>query len=105
MVANLLEEILASGVASNVPRVKDLVQDIEGQVTEAFSKQDFYQKWGRHYLPSLARAHLFQQCNNFKDPGVQHYGGSAFEQVRDIADEIFTTLPAPKPSRKPASYG
>ena len=37
-------------------------------------EQEYYVKWGRHYLPSLARAHLLQQCNNFKDPGVQGYG-------------------------------
>lgn len=98
-VASLLEEISASGVAGRVPRVADLVQDVSGQVTEAFSKREWYTKWGRHYLPSLARAHLFQQCNNFKDPGVQHYGGKPFETVRDKADEIFISLPPPKPSR------
>lgn len=38
------------------------------------------------------------QCNNFKDPGVQHYGGSAFAFVRDAADDIFCNLPAPVPS-------
>ena len=31
-------------------------------------------KWGKHYLQSLQRAHELQQCNNFKDPGVQFYG-------------------------------
>ncbi len=42
-------------------------------------------------------AHLFQQCNNFKDPGVQHYGqGQLFNSVRDEMDGIFCSLPAPK---------
>jgi hypothetical protein len=41
-------------------------------------------------------AHLFQQCNNFKDPGVQHYGqGKLFNTVRDEMDSIFCSLPAP----------
>lgn len=36
-------------------------------------------------------------CNNFKDPGVQHYGqGSLFSSVRDEMDTIFCNLPAPK---------
>lgn len=55
------------------PRAKALLQDISGQVKEAIQKtpENYFQKWGRHYLPSLARAHLLQQCNNFKDPGIQ----------------------------------
>lgn len=54
-------------------RAKALLQDITGQVREAIIKEptNYFQKWGRHYLPSLARAHLLQQCNNFKDPGIQ----------------------------------
>jgi hypothetical protein len=44
-------------------------------------------------------AHLLQQCNNFKDPGVQHYGqGQLFNSLRDEMDGIFCGLPAPKSS-------
>lgn len=47
----------------------------------------------------LLGAHLLQICNNFKDPGIQHYGkGTLFSQVRDDMDEIFCGLPAPKRS-------
>ncbi|EAR87575.1 von willebrand factor type A domain protein, putative (macronuclear) [Tetrahymena thermophila SB210] len=80
--------------------IQDLVKDLAGQVTEAISVNDYYQKWGRHYLPSLLRAHQIQQCNNFKDPGVQHYGGKLFNQIRDKADEAFLKIPPPKPSIK-----
>lgn len=59
---------------------------------------DYYQKWGRHYLPSLACAHQLEQCNNFKDPGVQNYGGKLFKKLRDTADEMFLKIPPPKPS-------
>lgn len=45
--------------------------DVSGQITEAFSKEEYFQKWGRHYLPSITRAHLLQVCTNFKDPGLQ----------------------------------
>jgi len=44
------------------------------------------------------RAHLFQQCNNFKDPGVQQYGGSLFKKLQGEADDIFCKLAPPKPS-------
>jgi len=85
--------------------VADLLKDVEGQVTEACSKQEWFKKWGRHYIPSLMGAHLFQQCNNFKDPGVQHYGGALFMQLRDQIDDIFLALPPPKPSRAASDYG
>ena len=52
--------------------IKDLLRDAKGQLTEATSKQEWFMRWGRHYLPSLGLAHASQTCNNFKDPGVQH---------------------------------
>ena len=45
------------------------------------------------------RAHSLQICLNFKDPGVQFYGGKIFNQIRDLADDKFNKLPAPKPRR------
>jgi len=77
-------------------RLRDLNEDIEGQVKEACTRQDYWSKWGRHYLPSLTRAHDLQQSNNFKDPGIQHYGGVLFNSVRDFADEAFSRLPPPQ---------
>jgi hypothetical protein len=80
------------------PFLTDLLADLEGQVSEAISRKDYFEKWGKHYLFSLMQAHLLQVCNNFKDPGVQHYGGELFVRIRDIADEAFSQLPPPKPS-------
>lgn len=76
-------------------RLGALQQDVTGQAFEAVSRVDWYTDWGAHYLRSLARAHLLQQCNNFKDPGVQVYGGSLFDKVREVADEMFLSLPPP----------
>lgn len=80
--------------------LEDVLEDVDGQVREAVSRQDWYQSWGAHYLRSLSRAHLAQVCNNFKDPGVQHYGGNLFHEVRDAADEIFLKLPPPNPATR-----
>jgi hypothetical protein len=80
-------------------RISGIKDDIKGQVTEAISKPEWYLKWGKHYLLSLQRAHLLQQCNNFKDPGIQSYGGNLFEHYRDKADDVFMSLPPPTPSR------
>lgn len=96
-IEEICRQIAASPAAEEVA-VKAILEDIQGQTSEALSRQDWYDKWGKHYLPSLMFAHKLQQCNNFKDPGVQLYGGILFETARDHADDIFNTLPAPKPS-------
>jgi hypothetical protein len=50
-------------------------------------------------------AHLFQQCNNFKDPGVQNYGrGELFNNIRDEMDSIFCGLPASIPTNSNTDY-
>ncbi len=76
-----------------------------GQIEYAFSRSDWFSKWGKHFLRSIMNAYLNQQCNNFKDPGVQHFAGNLFNSIREIADDAFCMLPAPKPSRKSYSYG
>ncbi|CAM9747123.1 unnamed protein product [Chrysoparadoxa australica] len=82
----------------NIPFIQALLEDMEGQVTQALSRSDWMQRWGKHYLPSLMRCHLLQQCGNFKDPGIQLYGGSLFKTIRDAADDIFCSLAPPEPS-------
>jgi len=98
----------ASGVAiaaATDAYTVELIKDVTGQVTEATSRRDWYDKWGKHYLPSLAQAHRLQQCNNFKDPGVQAYGGALFNLLRDEADAIFMKLPPPTPTGLYNQYG
>lgn len=100
---------VSKGIMSNVvslikqlkttdPYILRLLEDAEGQLTEAVSKREYYDRWGKDYLPSLMMAHLHQQCNNFKDPGVQDYGGKLFATIRDKADDIFCNMEPPKPS-------
>lgn len=84
--------------ATSRAKVEALKEDITGQITEATSKEEWYKKWGEHFLRSIMRAHQLKQCNNFKDPGVQVYGNTLFESVRDAADDIFSALPPPVPS-------
>ena len=81
-----------------------LVEDIDGQITLGLSEK-YIEKWGKHFLRSLARAHFNQQCLNFKDPGVQFYGGKLFTQLRNDADDKFNTLPVPKPKERPFVIG
>ncbi|ORY44496.1 hypothetical protein BCR33DRAFT_717002 [Rhizoclosmatium globosum] len=83
--------------------LKELLVDVEGQVVEALMAEYFH-RWGKHYLLSLLNAHRLQQCNNFKDPGVQVYQSPLFESLRDEINEIFIKLPPPKPSGSRFSY-
>lgn len=99
-VQTLATRLMASRSASS-EEIQALIEDVTGQVAEACSREDWYNKWGVHYLPSLTCAHLSQQCNNFKDPGVQNYGGPLFSALRDQADDIFCSLPAPTASKRP----
>jgi hypothetical protein len=101
-VKKFIQEIENSLVAKE-PLVLDLVKDISGQIMEGLADKA-YGRWGRHFIPSLCRAHLLQQCNNFKDPGVQHYGGKLFRAIRETAEELFVKLPPPKASIKKATY-
>jgi len=88
-----------NGDSPEIPAaLSGFLADLDGEVISAVSKQEYYDKWGLHYLPSLMQAHLLQQCNNFKDPGIQNYGGTLFKDIRDTADEIFCKLPPPTPS-------
>ena len=96
----LSASLRGDAMLSSQKRGRGLIKDITGQVTEALSKAEFYQKWGQHYLPSLAGAHLLQLCYNFKDPGVQFYGGTLFSTLQTHIDDLFNSLPPPTPSRR-----
>ena len=80
-----------------------LNEDVQVQITQSVSRDDWYARWGVHYLRSLSRAHELQCCSNFRDPGLQRYGGSLFCEVRDVADDLFNKLPPPTPSTRSAS--
>ena len=52
-------ESIKSLFTEDVPiteQTSSLLVDLTGQVVEAF-RQDYFEKWGRHYLPSLLYAH------------------------------------------------
>ncbi len=74
--------------------------DLDGQVREAFSRQDWFERWGVHYVRSLALAHRRQQCTNFKDPGLQCYADPTFDELREIGEQAFASLPPPQPARR-----
>lgn len=85
----------ATTTAAARAAIEGFLEDVTGQVTEAVTVPMYYGKWGRHYLPSLKRGHELQQCNNFKDPGLQVYASPLFETIRTAAEDVFMRLPPP----------
>lgn len=76
----------------------------------------FYGTWGKHYLRAYLSAQVYQQCMNFKDHGLQIYGGTLFHELQKMGDDVFAHLPpletsgrspapAPAPAHAPAYYG
>lgn len=90
--------VLAEKTSS--PKITKMQQDLDGQITEAFSRLDWHKRWGVHYILSLASAHSLQQCTNFKDPGLETYATAKFSLIRDRSEATFVDLPPPKPSRE-----
>lgn len=76
----------------------DIMNEITNQIKQAIIRRE-YQRWGKHYLRSIFPAHFGQYSTNFKDPKMQEYGGTQFNMLRDMLDEKFNKLPAPRPSR------
>jgi Mg-chelatase subunit ChlD len=95
---DLLDEFDQTQISNYLLDWKSTEENKGGQISSAFSRIDWYNKWGSHFLRSLMNGYMNQQCNNFKDPGVQHFGGSLFKSIRQEADDAFCMLPAPKPS-------
>ncbi|KPM39610.1 hypothetical protein AK830_g6942 [Neonectria ditissima] len=88
--------------APNVSLLQDIASgEPKGQVYLAIDTEQFFSKWGGHFLPSLLNAHTRQICNSFKDPGALQYGTHSplFKSCRDALDRAFDELPAPEPSR------
>lgn len=82
----------------NDQRITDLIENICDQIYMAAS-ENYYRKWGKHYLYSFKNAIRNQINNNFKDRGVQHFGGAMFLELQDHLNNIVANVTPPPPSR------
>jgi hypothetical protein len=91
--------------------IQALVRDVrsttggEQQVRLAL---DYFGTWGAHYLRAYGRAQRLEECMNFKDPGLQIYGGTLFGRKQTEGDALFVTLPPmemPAPAAPRYDYG
>lgn len=105
-----LEKMITGLPCKDDERIKALLKDLvgssenEGRIGKAFSTPERIKRWGKHYIRSLARAHSIQLCHNYKDPGVQLYGGKLFKELQVKAEAIFCNLPPPTATKKPVAH-
>ena len=91
--------------------LSNILFDLSGQVKEALNmtsagvREDWFTKWGIHYLRSLQDAYKNEICNNFKDKGVSNFGGDVFNRIREQVSDIFDSLPPPKADKVPDMQG
>jgi len=99
---NLILEITFNKDMKDNKYIQNILYDLEGQVKEALNmtsqgeREDWFSKWGIHYLRSLKTAYKNEVCNNFKDKGVSNFSGELFEKLRDEVSDIFDSMPPPK---------
>jgi Mg-chelatase subunit ChlD len=99
-------EVLAPLVSQAPPSYKSDLSSSEegaGQIGKALEKLAWWQRWGRHYLPSVISAHRNQVCNNFKDQAIQGFGGEAFREHQARLEKLFLSIPPPACSIVPAA--
>ena len=92
-----LEDFVDKYRSNTSPFVKDLLANITDQVYLAVS-QEYYDKWGKHYLYMFATGLREQINTNFKDPCVQHFRGLSFDRYQTELDQVVEQVPAPPPS-------
>jgi hypothetical protein len=104
----LLADFIGRHADCNDLRIKALLRDVrsitEGEGQVGMAPAHFW-RWGEHYLRAYKRAQELQQCMNFKDPGLQIYGGTLFHHLQEDGDRLFCTLPAPRPTGAYAGTG
>lgn len=89
----LYEKYRTSTNTNIIELMKDIdpSADTMGQV---YMAPTYYEKWGKHYLRAYLSAHMNEQCMNFKDAGLQMYGGTLFHELQQMGDTVFAHLPA-----------
>jgi hypothetical protein len=103
--AELIALISSVEVTSSSP-TPPIIDDITGEVASAVHSENNWRRWGQHYMRSLITAHTTQSCTNFKDPGVQVYGGDMFKDIKTSMNTMCDALDAPVPSLRPRNdYG
>jgi len=103
---SLLHEFVRTYTGSEDPRVRLMLRDVasankdEGQVLLAAK---YLGTWGFHYLRCYRNAQQLQHCVNFKDVGLQDYGGPLFKRLVTAGDKTFALMPSMVVTQRPGT--
>jgi hypothetical protein len=81
--------------------IQNMIKDVKGQILEGASSENYYKRWGENYFRALRTAYINEIKNNFKDFGIQHYGGKLFNKLLDEFEDIFMKSEIKKTYRPP----
>ena len=83
--------------------IQNILYDFNGQIKESLNmtskggSEDWFTRWGIHYLRSIQEAYKKEICNNFKDKGVSNFTYPLFDILCERISKIFESIPPPKP--------
>ena len=82
----------------------DFLKDITDQIYKGLTKLEYFNRWGKFYIPSIIHFHNKKICPNFIQPGLQHYKNDKMIELAEDYHEIFCTYEPPKLNYKPVQY-
>jgi len=103
-------KMLEYNSVANDPYIQNILDDFSGQVKEALNmtndgmREDWFSRWGIHYLRSLQGAYKNELCNNFKDKGLLNFKSGLFDILCDNISTVFEAIPPPKPDIVKQAY-
>ena len=94
-----LMEIFMESITDDNEFTLSMKVNIYDQVKLAM-KNEYFNKWGKHYLLSLLSSVKNQMNTNFKDEMIQNFGGETFNVTKSQLDNIVEDVPPPPPSSR-----
>jgi len=92
-----IEDIISSKNLFSNKIIMNMLEDIKTEVSMGYENYENYKKWGHNYYRSLRVAYTNELCTNFKDKGIQHYGGKLFNDLFDEFEDKFLKIPLERP--------
>ena len=84
---NYIETAEEMSVFKSTPEGESMLTDLSDQLRLA-TQDKYYREWGRKYIYAYWSALQFQQCNNFKDQLLSHFGSAAGRDLLHNIEEI-----------------